>query len=443
MAGVELASHFCSHFQNKPYLHPHFPPFVLFRPEQQETKSRKAMNDVVHTEKGRDRMACGKNQALLVVMLALAMLVTMSQIVLFHSSAVPDHQDVRQLEDFIDRSRMRRRTAPANASGAHTADVQQSVATPPLSNSKNTTATTANPFVEMLRKAGENVTGELLQQLNVVHKDWRELYGTEPVILGMETCEAFQQSVARPKRILAVAGLFNTGTNAMEYHLRKNIPTVTNKWQVPWGKHRVPRLRLHHVATGMDRVRQEDVLPIVIVRDPLHWMQSMCKSPYAAKWKKTKLHCPNLVPTENDKSKFARAIRESNNTFPVTVHFDKDQVISWPSLMHLYSDWYRQYLDADYPRLLVRFEDMLWQAPTVLDAIAKCVGAKRADPIAYQVKSSKGHGSGTGLVKAILKSGNSDLRHGQITNEDLEYARLHGDAKLLELFKYSIPLKNP
>ena len=132
-------------------------------------------------------------------------------------------------------------------------------------------------------------------------------------------------------------------------------------------------------------------------------------------------------------------MKESNNTFPVTVHFDKNQVMKWRSLAHLYSAWYRQYLEADYPHLLIRFEDMLWQASHVLQKIAECMGTVVADPISYQTKASKSHGSGTDFVKAIFKSGNQTLRVKGMTPEDLKYAYNNFDAELLKLMHYTLP----
>jgi hypothetical protein len=243
--------------------------------------------------------------------------------------------------------------------------------------------------------------------------------------------------VPKNRRIVAVAGLFNTGTNAMEFHLRQNI-LAPSKWQVPWGKHRNPSVRLSHIAPGMENVIQRDVLPIIIVRDPYHWLQSMCKSPYAAKWKKTKEHCPNFVPTLDDMKRFHKELQDSNQTFPVTVVFSKDQIMTWESLAHLYSAWYLQYVNADYPHLMVRFEDMLWQAEYVLQQIANCLGTVVQSPIHHQTKSAKQHGSGTDYLKAIFKSGNITIRERGLTDEDKKYAAVHFDPQLLALLNYKV-----
>ena len=42
----------------------------------------------------------------------------------------------------------------------------------------------------------------------------------------------------------------------------------------------MPYQRLKHVAAGMNKKNQSECLPIVIVRDPYNWMQSMVRFPH-------------------------------------------------------------------------------------------------------------------------------------------------------------------
>ena len=292
-------------------------------------------------------------------------------------------------------------------------------------------------------------TNNITNSLPQVYTAMMEQYGNDlsvPIVHGMERCTTYQQMVPIvEQRITAVAGMFNTGTNAMEYHLRENLNMIQSVWQVPWGKHRVPYVRLHHIAPGMNAIRQEHVLPIILIRDPFHWMQSMCQSPYAAHWKKTRLHCPNLVPTLHDIEKFRNdGIRTTSDTFNVTVHFDTNQILHWQSLIHLYNDWYQQYYtEATYPRLIIRFEDMLLHAPTIVRMIGTCVGIDNvtlnATPFHYQIQSAKGHGSHTDFVKAILKSGNVVARTRNMTQEDVQFAISHLDPQLMKAMHYNMP----
>lgn len=66
-------------------------------------------------------------------------------------------------------------------------------------------------------------------------------YGDEPVILGLERCEAYRNMVPEKNRFIGPAGLFSTGTNLLNSLLMKNCNPPPGKghskfyfWQVPW-----------------------------------------------------------------------------------------------------------------------------------------------------------------------------------------------------------------
>lgn len=140
-----------------------------------------------------------------------------------------------------------------------------------------------NPILSVLKEAHiTEIAIDEWKALPDLATNLSDLYGYQfdgadsgPVVLGMESCEAYRNMVPPKERYTAAAGMFNTGTNALETHLRKNILRVDSVWQVPWGKHRMEWVRLKHVASGMKDRNQSQCLPIVIVRDPYHWMQSM------------------------------------------------------------------------------------------------------------------------------------------------------------------------
>lgn len=62
----------------------------------------------------------------------------------------------------------------------------------------------------------------------------------------------------------------------MEHHLRKNV-NLKAAWQVPWGKHRMEFVRMNHTAPGFSGWNKEHCLPVVVIRDPYHWMHSMVR----------------------------------------------------------------------------------------------------------------------------------------------------------------------
>jgi hypothetical protein len=56
-----------------------------------------------------------------------------------------------------------------------------------------------------------------------------------------------------------------------------------------------------------------------------------------------------------------------------------DPPVQFKSLVHFWSEWYRQYLDADFPRLIVRFEDLLFHPKEMIDIVCQCAGAVSKD----------------------------------------------------------------
>jgi hypothetical protein len=125
------------------------------------------------------------------------------------------------------------------------------------------------------------------------------LYGADPVVYGMETCEQFRRNVQQAQKeaidsvhalpTVRVAGLFNTGTNAMAASLARNLQQnyplgdeetlnftkIDELLRVPWDKHVPPRFRGINVLDRDQGIDLRLVLPVVMVRDPYGWMQSM------------------------------------------------------------------------------------------------------------------------------------------------------------------------
>lgn len=151
-----------------------------------------------------------------------------------------------------------------------------------------------NPLIELLEEAKLIRPEDVKQHLDTLNNPnattvtidnltlptWpflQSLYGDlqEPIVLGMERCQSYRDNVPLHERYTAVAGMFNTGTNAMEHHLKHNLVKMRSTWQVPWGKHRMPFVRLSHKANGLEKEDQTKVMPVVMIRDPFHWMQSM------------------------------------------------------------------------------------------------------------------------------------------------------------------------
>ena len=167
------------------------------------------------------------------------------------------------------------------------------------------------PILRILRQANMSESEASDPSLHDDLPSWEEVverFGPRPVVEGLDRCAAYNELVPYTRdRMLAPAGPFNSGTNFLHEMLRRNckIPFTKNgrtgiMWQVPWGKHQSPRFRFDNKAKGMnDATRPENTLPVVLLRDPYSWFQSMCKVRYAAHWYHVVPdHCPNLIATQ-------------------------------------------------------------------------------------------------------------------------------------------------
>ena len=149
-----------------------------------------------------------------------------------------------------------------------------------------------------------------------------------------------------------------------------------------------------------------------------------------------------MVPNQDDLQLFPYL----EDHVPVQIKYPEKSAY-WDSLAHLWSDWYGQYFNADYPRLIVRFEDMLFNAKEMVNTICECAGGVAREPgkFAYVVDSGKfgkGHASSepkTNMISAMIKYGTDEKRFLGMTTDDLIYANEHLDANLMSIFQYEIP----
>jgi len=268
-----------------------------------------------------------------------------------------------------------------------------------------------------------------------------------------DTCSKFRKRVPYDLRILGVAGLFNTGTNMLAALLDYNcnfMSRLTNVdggslggygpvlWQVPWGKHKPNswRGRVYTGAnTGMWTTQTghsaDDVLPVVIVKDPLTWFQSMCRERYdvLGPWFRKQgisKKCPELL----DHAKTA-----------VDVGWADGNHSAYDSILDLWSTWHRDYADLPEPPIFVRFEDLLYDPASFVEPICKCAGGTVTHPIHIMTDNVKtktftltvGHGS------TAERYADADKRMSSYTAQDLDFIRGHPEGRrMMEKFGYFV-----
>ena len=131
---------------------------------------------------------------------------------------------------------------------------------------------------------------------------------------------------------------------------------------VPWSKHIPAVHRLNFTAQWRldltEHLDRDSILPVVTIRDPYSWMSAMCRHHYSAYFRREKNHCPMLV-------------LDSEKTNEVTVRYDPKVLYKFESLAHFWQEWNEQYLNAKYPRLMVRFEDIIYHTKETVTKIKK------------------------------------------------------------------------
>lgn len=291
----------------------------------------------------------------------------------------------------------------------------------------------------MLEDANVTVDKDLCFRLPT-WKSVSNLYGNEPIVYGMETCEAYRALIqqARVPPMPRVGGLYNTGTNALAWTFLDNLERIGEKdligklhpYELPWGKHMETVYRWNLTVPPDNPESPLYTLPIILIRDPYRWIQAMCKKEYFVKWKWSR-HCPNLV--------------DEKTGAPVPVEVKPPPLLgksstTYASLADLWSVWNREYLEASYPRLIIRFEDYLFHGKQVLEQIVQCAGiTPRVQHYQYHVEPAKKHGAATDFVTAIIKYGTDRSRSRGYDLPDLEYARQNLDPGLMRIFHYKHP----
>jgi len=146
-------------------------------------------------------------------------------------------------------------------------------------------------MLRQLKAANITLTQTICQRLPT-WKEVTELYGSGPVVLGLETCSDYRNRLQKNSNYspqAAVAGLWNSGTTALSLSLLRNLvgfnsSTDISEPTVPWGKHTPLYLKYHNTwpkekRSLRDREMKDHVLPVLIVRDPFRWMKTMASPP--------------------------------------------------------------------------------------------------------------------------------------------------------------------
>jgi hypothetical protein len=114
---------------------------------------------------------------------------------------------------------------------------------------------------------------------------------------------------------------------------------------------------------------------------------------------------------------------------PVRVRY-KSGTLYHESLAAVWNEWYREYYDADFPRIIVRLEDLVFHAKEVVTKVCECFGGKMESDFLYVTKTAK--------VGEIHGSDRTDLFK-WFTHWHLENRARNMTEELLKQFQYGTP----
>lgn len=271
------------------------------------------------------------------------------------------------------------------------------------------------------------------------------MYGMRGVVSGLKTCKQFRATIPAHMRRWAPAGMFNCGTNTLLKLMRLNcrFDGVGRHvlWQAPWGKHNPVSWRGEHWAPQFRRPswqpRLATVFPTMLVKDPLTWMKSMCRNTYEADFKHHHAHRGEACPSPVDHTR-------------TVVRFQPTRLGKYASLAHLWAEWNSAYVANDtFPRLIVRFEDLLFDTEATVRTVCECVGGTMRSPFRQAEDAAKtvrdGHrGPVNDRERALRLYGSEAERYAHYTEADLAFVRQTLEPSgLLDTFHYGFFAHQP
>ena len=133
-------------------------------------------------------------------------------------------------------------------------------------------------------------------------------------------------------------------------------------------------------------------------------------------------------------------------TYHVDVNFQMEKNhdppgrVNYDSLIHLWSEWYEDYLDLPTPRVMVRYEDVLFYQEEVARDICNCVEGEWFKPFGILEKSAKGEGGShkraNGREDALARYTDMSLREEGFYKLDSDFAKIVSSDRLKKIFNY-------
>ncbi len=315
-------------------------------------------------------------------------------------------------------------------------------------------------------------------------------------------------------------GSGDSGTTSTSNHKDKDEDRILQSKRsgifddVPWGKHSPVQWREETKTTTTTtittattftttykpdslminqvypRLKNKNVFPVVMIKDPYTWTGSMCRNQYSTHWLPSPYSCVNMneeydrynsttysyrnrsAKTINSRfrknktrrsslssstsslsssvngMKFVKPKRQKiRNQNGVKVDYENGRYMRYSNLMDMWNTYYKHYLNANFPHLIVRYEDILLYPNEIVTQICDCVGGtihnnERGIHLdQHSAKDENIFGKSGNLMESLQRYGNVKLRTEHLSEGDMISTEEYIDKNIMNLFQYSFPQK--
>jgi len=214
-----------------------------------------------------------------------------------------------------------------------------------------------------------------------------------------------------------VFGMFNTGTNLMKNMIYK----YCKESKLLWRQQCKGRIWKHALwSNGTTKVISKSIPYIIIVKDPLTWFKSICKSSY-----------------DLELESFKKGMSCEEKIFSKWKWEGKE----YDGLFSIWGDYYRLIWSKTKIHKIkyVRYEDLLADPVKEMKAVCQHMNLSLIEnEVHLPAKASKSHGSSNNLQSALEKYLNPGYRYGMYSRDTLLKLMNNGerDMDIVKIFGY-------
>ena len=244
-------------------------------------------------------------------------------------------------------------------------------------------------------------------------------------------------SGAQPEANIEILGLQDTGTNLLvsmlllnfgqrlRYYDWSNPKNATGNFRAGLWKHANLRVKYEAEPQDVDVLSRENVTGLIMVRDPLSWLQSMRKAPYELGY------C--VMWSDFAESKWL--VRKCKHPHPAGFQSIVNKTV-FANMEEIWNNWTQAYHHADRygfkSHLVIRYEDLIRDPFDQLDRIAAHLGIAHPQPWEIRSSSAKSHGESLGRRAALQKLRYKNYLDEYFPNQTTIACRLLDAAMMLE-----------